>query len=122
MVTQPLEKLEEKKTGLEKKLPLVIEIKPGQATIGIMHLFEPGTYEGKSIKELAAIVLSQEVSVEEAEIKKSILENLKVGKLLYMNKEIEGDPLKYAREETTEAGQKYLYIELRAQKPLEGGI
>jgi hypothetical protein len=122
MVTQPLEKIE-KRTGLEKKLPLLIEIKPGQATTGLMHLFEPGTYEGKSIKELAAIVLSQEVSIEEAEIKKSILENLKVGKLLYMGKEIEeGDPLKYAREETTEAGQKYLYIELRAQKPLEGGI
>jgi len=114
-------KKEIKNKKLEQMLPLLLEIIPGQAKRGIAHLFYPSEYQGKSISELAKIVLSKEVSLEEREIMKSIKENLEMGKLLYNGEEVSGDPLKYAVEQVTEANQKYYLVQLRAIGPQKGG-
>ncbi|MEM5868815.1 MAG: hypothetical protein QXL09_02595 [Candidatus Aenigmatarchaeota archaeon] len=110
-----------KKEIAEKKLPLVLEIIPGQAKNGLLVLFDPGKYEEKNLEDLVKEALEKEVSIEERDLVEKIKEQLMGGKLLYNNREINGKAIDYAVKEKTEAGEEYLYIALRAIKPQEGG-
>ncbi|HUV77081.1 MAG TPA: hypothetical protein VMW06_03380 [Desulfobacterales bacterium] len=106
----------------EKLLPLVLEIIPGHAAEGLIDIYEPGSYEGKSLRKLCDRTLNKKnLSIEEQLIVEDVTRQLNGGKLLSRGQEIEGTALEYAVSEQTEAGEKYLYVPIRAIKPQEGG-
>jgi hypothetical protein len=106
----------------ERVLPLVLEIMPGQAGEGLIDIHEPGSYERESLRSLCQKTLSKkDWSVEEQQIVDDIARQLDGGRLLCRGKAIEGTPLEQAVLEETEAGEKYLYVAVRAIKPQEGG-
>ena len=108
---------------LQQLLPLVVEILPGQAAEGLIDIYEPGSYEGKSLRRLCDKTLSKRKwSIEEQLIIEDINRQLDGGKLLCRGQEIEAPALEYAVSEETEAGEKYLYVPIRAIKPQEGGF
>lgn len=103
-------------------LPLVVEIIPGQAAEGLIDVYEPGSYEGMTLRKLCDRTLSRrEWSIEEQLIIEDIHRQLNGGKLLSRGKEIEGYALDYTVFEQTEAGEQYLYVPVRVIKPQEGG-
>jgi hypothetical protein len=104
-------------------LPLVVEIMPGQAAEGLIDIYEPGSYDGKTLRKLCERTLNKKKwTIEEQLILEDINRQLVGGKLLCRGKEIEGTALEYAVSEETEAGEKYLYVPIRAIKPQEGGL
>lgn len=106
----------------EQILPLVIEIIPGQAAEGLIEVFEPGTYEGKSLQDLVDEILSREDwSLEDRQILVDIAGQRHGGKLLWRGQEILGDVKDYAVLERTDVGEEYLYAPVRVIKPQEGG-
>lgn len=106
----------------EKLLPLVIEIMPGHAAEGLIDIYEPGSHEGKSLRKLCDRTLGKKnLTLEEQLIAEDIARQLEGGKLLCRGQEIEGTALEFAVSEQTEAGEKYLYVPIRAIKPQEGG-
>jgi hypothetical protein len=108
---------------LQQLLPLVVEIIPGQAAEGLIDIYEPGSYEGKTLRKLCDKTLSKKKwSIEEQLIIEDISRQLDGGKLLCRGHDIEGAALEYAVSEETEAGEKYLYVPIRAIKPQEGGL
>ncbi len=107
---------------VEKLLPLVIEIIPGHAAEGLIDIYEPGSYAAKSLKKLCDQTLNKKnLSIEEQLIAEDIKRQLDGGKLLSRGQEIDGTALEFAVSEQTEAGEKYLYVPIRAIKPQEGG-
>ena len=117
----------ELKKALEAKefpqlLPLVVEIMPGQAAEGLIDIYEPGSFEGKTLRKLCDNTLSKKKwTIEEQLIIEDIRRQLEGGKLLCRGQEIDGTALEYAVSEQTEAGEKYLYVPIRAIRPQEGG-
>ena len=107
--------------SLEERLPLVLEIVPGQAEEGLVNIFEPGTYQ-TDLKTLVNDALGKDYSIEERQVVKDINTQLEGGMLIYKGKEIGSNPLDYAIKERSEAGEDYLFIQLRAIKPQEGGL
>ncbi len=106
----------------EKLLPLVLEIIPGHAAEGVIDIYEPGSHEGKSLRKLCDRTLNKKnLTIEEQLIVDDVARQLEGGKLLCRGQEIEGTALEYAVSEQTEAGEKYLYVPIRAIKPQEGG-
>lgn len=106
----------------QQLLPLVVEIIPGQAAEGLIDVYEPGSYEGKTLRKLCdKTLIKKKWTIEEQLIIEDIRRQLEGGKLLCRGKEIEGSALEYAVAEKTEAGEKYLYIPVRAIRPQEGG-
>jgi len=107
----------------EKLLPLVLEIMPGHAAEGLIDIYEPGSYEVKSLRKLCNQTLRKKnLTLEEQLIAEDIARQLEGGKLLCRGQEIEGTALEFAVSEQTEAGEKYFYVPIRALKPQEGGI
>ena len=107
----------------EKLLPLVLEILPGHAAEGLIDIYAPGSYEGKALRKLCDSTLSKKnLSIEEQLIVEDVTRQLEGGKLLCRGQEIDGTALEYAVSEQTEAGEKYLYVPIRAIKPQEGGV
>lgn len=107
----------------EKLLPLVIEILPGHAAEGLIDIYEPGSYEAKSLRKLCNRTLSKKnLAIEEQLIAEDVARQLEGGKLLCRGQEIDGTALEFAVSEQTEAGEKYLYVPIRAIKPQEGGF
>jgi hypothetical protein len=107
---------------LHRLLPLVVEIIPGQAAEGLVDIFEPGSYEGQTLRKLCSRTLSKKKwTIEERLIIEDINRQLQGGKLLCRGQEIEGTALAYAVSEQTEAGEEYLYVPVRVIKPQEGG-
>jgi hypothetical protein len=106
----------------ERLLPLVVEIMPGHAAEGLMDIYEPGTYEGQSLRKICDKTLNKKKwSIEEQLILEDISRQLDGGKMLCRGQEIEGTALEFAVSEETETGEKYLYVPIRAIKPQEGG-
>lgn len=106
-----------------EKLPLVLEILPGQAGEGLVVVYEPGSYEHLPLNELADDALHRRnLSIEEQVILEDINRQLQGGKLLFRGREIKGSALEGAVLEETEAGERYLYVPIRAIKPQEGGF
>ena len=106
----------------EKLLPLVLEIMPGHAADGLIEIYEPGSYEGKTLSKLCDRTLSKKnLTIEEQLIVEDIARQLDGGKLLCRGQDIEGTALEFAISEETEAGEKYFYVPVRAIKPQEGG-
>ncbi len=106
----------------QEVLPLVIEIIPGQAGEGLIDIFEPASFEGKSLKELCDQTLNKRHwSIEEQQVLEDIQRQLDGGLLLCRGKEVYGPALEYSEFQETEAGEQYLYIPVRAIKPQEGG-
>ena len=107
---------------VERVLSLVLEIIPGQAGEGLIDINEPGSYEGQSLWKLCEKTLSRkDWSIEEQQIVEDIRRQLDGGRLLCRGQQIEGTAVNYAAIEETEAGEKYLYVPIRAIKPQEGG-
>ena len=107
----------------EQLLPLVIEVLPGQAGEGLVDIYQPGAYEGKSLRKLCESTLKKEdLTIEEQLILEDINRQLDGGKFLSRGQEIDSRALEYAVIEKTEAGEKYLYVPIRAIKPQEGGL
>src|SRR5574341_960046 len=107
---------------IEQVLPLVLEIIPGQAGEGLVDAYEPGSYEGQSLWKLCEKMLAKRNwSIEEQQVLEDIKRQLDSGRLLCRGRQIEGLALEYATLEETEAGEKYLYVPIRAIKPQEGG-
>jgi hypothetical protein len=107
---------------LQQLLPLVVEIMPGQAAEGLIDIYEPGSYEGKTLRKLCDRTLSKKKwTIEEQLVVEDINRQLAGGKLLCRGQEIDGAALEYAVSEQTEAGEKYLYVPIRAIRPQEGG-
>ncbi len=103
-------------------VPMVIEIMPGQASEGLIDTFEPGTYDGRSLRELCEQTLEKtRWSIEDQQIVDDIKRQLAGGKLLCRGKAAEGEVRDYATLEVTEAGEQYFYVPVRAIKPQEGG-
>jgi len=110
------------KEVVEQVLPLVLEIIPGQAGEGLIEVHEPGSYDLHSLRKLCERLLSRtDWSVEEQQILEDIKRQLEGGRLLCRGRPVEGKALDYAVVEETEAGEKYLYLPVRAIKPQEGG-
>ena len=106
----------------QQVLPLVIEIMPGQAGEGLVDIYQPGSYEGKSLRQLCQKMLDKkDLSIEEQLVLEDIQRQLKGGKFLSRGQDIDSMAQAYAVMEETEAGEKYLYIPVRAIKPQEGG-
>ena len=106
----------------EKLLPLVLEILPGHAAEGLIDIYEPGSYEAKSLRKLCNRTLSKKnMTIEEQLIAEDVARQLEGGKLLCRGQEIDGTALEFAISEQTEAGEKYFYVPIRAIKPQEGG-
>ena len=107
----------------EQLLPLVIEVLPGQAGEGLVEIYQPGAYEGKSLRKLCESTLKKkDLTIEEQLILEDINRQLDGGKFLSRGQEIDSRALEYAVIEKTEAGEKYLYVPIRAIKPQEGGF
>lgn len=107
----------------EKLIPLVLEIMPGHAAEGLIDIYEPGSYEAKTLRNLCKRTLSKKnLTLEEQLIAEDIARQLEGGKLLCRGQEIEGTALEFAVSEQTEAGERYFYVPIRALKPQEGGI
>ena len=107
----------------EKLLPLVLEVMPGHAAEGLIEIYEPGSYEGKTLRKLCDQTLNKKnLTIEEQLIAEDVARQLEGGKLLCRGQEVEGTALEFAILEETEAGEKYLYVPIRAIKPQEGGI
>lgn len=107
---------------LEQVLPLVLEIIPGQAGEGLIDVYEPGSFEGQSLRKLCERTLSKRHwSIEEQQILEDIKRQLDGGMLLCRGRELQGTALEFAVVEETEAGEQYLYVPIRAIKPQEGG-
>lgn len=105
-----------------EKLPLVLEILPGQAGEGLVVVYDPGAYEHRDLQELCDEALNrQNLSIEEQVILEDINRQLQGGKLLFRGQEVTGSPLSAAVIEETEAGERYNYVPIRAVKPQEGG-
>jgi hypothetical protein len=93
----------------QQVLPLILEILPGHAAEGLIDIYEPGSYEGKTLRKLCERTLSKKKwSIEEQLIIEDITRQLHGGKLLCGGHEIEGGAVEYAVTEETEAGEKYL--------------
>ena len=108
---------------LEQVLPLVLEIIPGQAGEGLIDIYEPGSHEGQSLRKLCENTLGKKNwSIEEQQIVEDINRQLDGGRLLCRGRQIEGTAMEYGMVEETEAGEKYLYVPIRAIKPQEGGL
>jgi hypothetical protein len=108
---------------VEQVLPLVLEIIPGQAGDGLIDIYEPGSYEEQSLWRLCERTLRKENwSIEEQQILLDIKRQLDGGRLLCRGRQIEGKALDCAALEETEAGERYLYVPIRAIKPQEGGL
>jgi len=106
----------------ELTLPLVLEILPGQAGEGLIDIYEPGSFTGKTLKELCEKTLSKtDWSIEEHQIRDDIHRQLDGGLLLCRGRAVSGPALDYAQLEETQAGEKYFYVPVRALKPQEGG-
>jgi hypothetical protein len=106
----------------EKLLPLVLEVMPGHAAEGLIEIYEPGSYEAKSLRKLCNRTLNKKnLTIEEQLIAEDVARQLEGGKLLCRGQEIEGTALEFAVSEQTEAGEKYFYVPVRAIKPQEGG-
>lgn len=106
----------------EQLLPLVIEVMPGQAGDGLVDIYQPGTYEGRSLRMLCESILDKkDLSIEEQLILEDINRQLDGGKLLSRGQDIDSAAMDYAVIEETEAGEKYFYVPVRAIKPQEGG-
>jgi hypothetical protein len=115
--------LASQKSVWEKPLPLVIEIIPGQAEEGLIDIYEPGTFENESLYELIKRTLAKEDwSLEDRQIVDDIRRQLRGGKLLCKGREIEGAAHDFTELESTEAGEHYFYLPVRAIKPQEGGV
>jgi hypothetical protein len=111
-----------KPARLEKVLPLVLEILPGQASHGLIDLYEPGTYEGKSLRHLYDKTLAKKHwSIEDRQFLDDIRRQLDGGILLCRGQNIDSLALTYAEMEESAAGEKYLYVPIRVIKPQEGG-
>lgn len=122
MAEPELEK-EPEREELPQALPLVLEIMPGQASEGLVDILEPGRYEGRSLRALVeAALIRADLTIEERQILEDIKRQLDGGKLLSRGKDIDGTATEYAAVEETEAGEKYLYVPVRAIKPQEGGV
>ena len=107
----------------EKLLPLVLEILPGHAAEGLIDIYEPGSYEVKSLRILCERTLRKKnLTIEEQLIAEDVARQLEGGKLLCRGQEIDGTALEFAVSEQTEAGEKYFYVPIRAIKPQEGGV
>ena len=105
-----------------KPLPLVIEIIPGQAEEGLIDIYEPGTFEHESLYKLIKHTLSKDDwTLEDRQIVDDIRRQLNGGKLLCKGREIEGAIHDFTELESTEAGEQYLYLPVRAIRPQEGG-
>jgi hypothetical protein len=106
----------------EKVLPLVLEILPGQASHGLIDIYEPGSYESKSLRQLCDHSLAKpNWSIEDRQIVDDILRQLDGGVPLCRGQEIHGLAQIYAEMEESETGEKYLYVPIRVIKPQEGG-
>lgn len=122
VTTKPEPQKSPRPERLKEPLPLVLEILPGQAGEGLIEVFEPGSFEGKSLKQLCEQTLAKkDWSIEERQIVDDILRQLEGGKLLHKGREIEGPAWEFAALEETQAKEKYLYVPVRAIKPQEGG-
>jgi hypothetical protein len=107
---------------VREKLPLVLEILPGQAGEGLVVVYEPGSYEHRDLRELCDDALHrQNLSIEEQVILEDINRQLQGGKLLFRGREVKGSPLSAVVIEETQAGERYNYVPIRAVKPQEGG-
>jgi hypothetical protein len=103
-------------------LPMVVEILPGQAGEGLLAVYEPGSYEDKSLAELCREMLARrDWSIEERQILEDIQRQVKGGKLLARGRDTQSQALEYARLEQSEAGENYFYVPVRAIKAQEGG-
>jgi hypothetical protein len=121
MAEPELEK-EPERDELPRVLPLVLEIMAGQASEGLVDILEAGSYEGKSLRGLVEAALNRsDLTIEERQILEDVRRQLDGGKLLSRGKDIDGKATEYASVEETEAGEKYLYVPVRAIKPQEGG-
>jgi len=106
----------------EELKPLVLEIIPGHAAEGLVEIYQPGSYEGESLRRLVDKALTKKnLSIEEQLILEDISRQLEGGKLLCRGQEIGGTALEFAVSEQTEAGEKYFYVPVRAIRPQEGG-
>jgi len=107
----------------ERILPLVVEIMPGQASEGLVDIHEAGSYQGASLRQLVEKTLGRaDVTIEERQVLEDIKRQLDGGKLLCRGNEIDVPAAEYASAEEKEAGEKYLYVPIRAIKPQEGGV
>lgn len=115
-------KPEETPKKVQKPLPLVLEIIPGQAGEGLVVVMEPGTYEGSSLRELCDLALSRtDFSIEERQILEDIQRQLQGGKLLCQGRDPDAPVQAFVTLEETAAGEAYFYVPVRAIKPQEGG-
>ncbi|MBU0666921.1 MAG: hypothetical protein ABIC91_08600 [Nanoarchaeota archaeon] len=106
---------------LEQRLPLVLEIIPGQAAEGLVDIYDPGTYEQTELRTLVNKTLNKEHAVEDAQIATEVRKQLQGGKLLYNGEEIHSKAIDYGVIEKTTQGEEYLYVRLKAIEPQEGG-
>lgn len=107
----------------QQLLPLVVEIIPGHAAEGVIDVYEPGSFEGKSLRKLCAATLNKRHwSIEEQLIIEDIHRQLDGGRFLCRGRGIDGTALDYAVAEETEAGERYLYVPVHAIRPQEGGL
>ena len=111
-----------KRDVIEQVLPLVMELIPGQAGEGLIGVHEPGGYEALSLRTLYEKLLKRtNWSVEEQQVLEDVRRQLDGGRLLCRGRPVDGTALDYAVVEETEAGERYLYVPVRAIKPQEGG-
>ena len=116
------EKKAEQPDRLAQLLPLVVEIIPGQAGEGLIEVYEPGDYEGRSLQDLCNRMLAKtNWSIEDLQVLEDIQRQLDGGRLLARGGGIGNAAQKYAALEETSAGEKYFYVAVRAIKPQEGG-
>lgn len=116
-------KSEQEPKKIQKPLPLILEIIPGQAGEGLVVVLQPGSYEGSTLKKLCQEALNRtDFSIEERQILEDIQRQLQGGKLLCQGRDVDAPIHVFGSVEETEAGEEYLYVPVRAIKPQEGGF
>ena len=72
-------KPEDQPKKIQKPLPLILEIIPGQAGEGLVVVLEPGSFEGSTLRKLCQEALSRtDYSIEERQILEDIERQLKI--------------------------------------------
>lgn len=114
---------EEQPKKIQKPLPLILEIIPGQAGEGLVVVMEAGSYEGSNLRQLCQEALKRtDYSIEERQILEDIQRQLQGGKLLCQGRDVDAPVHVFGTIEETEAGEEYFYVPVRALKPQEGGF
>lgn len=118
---QTKRKLAEQPT-LEERLPLAIEVAPGQAEKGLIGIFSPAEYEGQTTRYLVGqMLIDPNLDFEDQRIADEIKSMIEGGVLQFEDEQASDNPFEHSNIEYMSADERVHYLPLRIIQPKTGG-